>query len=77
MDRGWESIVGALPHVDVIVGMDRFVFAKAITTGHLDCAIADDFVDVHIARSARAGLKNVDGELIREFAGGDFFGCGK
>ncbi len=57
MNRGWKGIVGALSHVDVIVGMDRLLSRKAIAADYFDSPIRNDFIDIHVARRSRAGLK--------------------
>ncbi|MEJ7718115.1 MAG: hypothetical protein WKF31_09200 [Thermoleophilaceae bacterium] len=48
-----EDVVGGLPHVDVVVG----VHVLAGEAG-------DDLVGVHVRRGARAGLEDVDRELV-------------
>ena len=67
-----EHVVGALPHVHVIVGMDRLVGLEAVAAGDLDGAIADHLVGVHVARRARPGLKDVDRKLVVELPVGHF-----
>ena len=69
MNGGREHIVRGLPHVDVVVGVDRLLLVEAIAAGHLDGAVTDDLVGVHIGRGARAGLVDVDGELIVPLSG--------
>ena len=68
VDGGGEHVVGRLPHVDVIVGMDRLLLVEAIAAGQLDGPIADDLVGVHVGRGAGAGLVDVDGKLVVELA---------
>ena len=53
LHRGGEDVVGGLPHVDVVVGMD----IAARKPG-------DHLVGVHVRRRPRAGLKDVDRELV-------------
>src|SRR5277367_3039237 len=72
---GGDHVVGALLHVDVIVGMDG-VFAAAFTGGELVGAAGDDLVGVHVGAGAGAGLENVDDELGVELAVDDFGGGG-
>ena len=72
VDRRGKHVVGALPHVDVIVGMDRLFGLQPIAAQQLDGPVADHLVGVHVARRARAGLKDVDRELVVELAVGHF-----
>ncbi len=72
MDRRGEHVVGALTHVHVVVRMDRLFLGEAISTQELDGPIRDHFVGVHVARSARAGLKHIDRELLVELSIGHF-----
>ncbi len=71
-----EGVVGALPHVDVVVGVDRLVLGEAVAAEDLDRPVGDDFVGVHVARRPRSGLEDVDREFAVELAGGDFLGGG-
>ncbi len=74
VDRRGEHVVGALPHVDVIVRMDRLVGLEPIAADQFNGSIGNHLVGVHIAGGARAGLKHVDGELVVELAGGHLAG---
>ena len=74
MDGGGERVVGALSHIHMVVGVDRLLRSKAVLPQNFNRAIADDFVHVHVARSSRAGLVNVNRKLIVEFSIGDFGG---
>ena len=76
VNRRGKDVVGALPHVDVIVGMDRLGGGEAIAPRQLNRPIGNHLVDVHVRRGAGAGLKDVDGELVVEAAVGDFSGGG-
>ncbi len=76
VDRRGKDVVGALPHVDVIVGMDRLGRGEAIAAGQFDRPIRNHLVDVHVRRGAGAGLKDIDRELIVKAAVGDFPGGG-
>jgi hypothetical protein len=61
-----EDVVRGLAHVDVVVGMDILAGQRR---QHL--------VRVHVGGGPRAGLEDVDRELVVEFAGGDLVpGCG-
>ena len=68
VDGRGERVVGALPHVDVVVRMDRLLRLQAVAAEHLDRPVGDHLVDVHVARGARAGLEDVDRELVVELA---------
>ncbi len=72
MNGGREHVVGRLPHVHVVVGMDRLFFRESIAANDFDRAVGDDFIGVHIARSAGAGLENIERELAIEFAFDNF-----
>ena len=74
VNRRREHVVGALAHVDVIVGMDRLFLCEAVAARISIARLLIDLVDVHVARGARAGLVNVDRELVVELAGRDFLG---
>ena len=67
-----KHVVSALPHVDVIVGMDGLVGLKAVAAGKFDRPVRDHFVGIHVARRARAGLKDVDRKLGVELPLGHF-----
>ena len=36
VNRGGERVVGALPHVDVVIGVNRFLFVEAVPTVDLN-----------------------------------------
>ena len=71
MNRRRKRVVGALPHVHVIVGMNRVFLGHPIATGNFNRAIADHLVHVHVATGAASGLKNVDRKLVGQFAVGN------
>ena len=50
----------------MIVGMDGLLKAEAVAAAELDGTVGDHLVGVHVARRARAGLIDVDGELVVE-----------
>ena len=63
-ERGdYKRVVGALPIVDVVIGVDRFLGAHH-STQHLDASIGDDFVDIHVGLGATASLPHHQGEVI-------------
>ncbi|RMS05731.1 hypothetical protein ALP75_200843 [Pseudomonas syringae pv. actinidiae] len=66
-DRGRVGVVGRLRHVHVVVGVQVFVFALLETHG-FQCDVGDDFVGIHVGRSASAALNHVDHELVMEVA---------
>jgi hypothetical protein len=57
MNASWNHVVGALAHIDVIVFMHRF--AKFVAR-----QVRNYFIRIHVAASAGAGLKHVDGEVV-------------
>ena len=65
MDRGGEDVVRRLAHVHVVVRVD-------VVAGEG----GDHLVRVHVRRGARAGLEDVDRELVVELAVGDAVGGG-
>ena len=71
VNAGGNDIVGGLPHVHVIVRMHQFLVA-ALAAQHLDGAVGDDLVGVHVRRGAGASLKDVDREMFVPVALRDF-----
>ena len=72
MDRRGERVVGALPHVHVVVGVNQLFLGHSVAAGDLGGPIADHFVDIHVAAGAAAGLKDVNRELVGQLSLGDF-----
>ena len=68
MNRRGEHVVGALAHVDVVIGVDRLVGGEAVAPIEFNRPIGNHLVDVHVAGSARPGLEDVDGELVIELS---------
>ena len=62
MDGRRDHVVGALAHVDVVVGVYGRLGAD-LTAQNLDGAVADHLVGVHVGRSAGAGLIDVNREI--------------
>ena len=58
-----EDVVRRLRHVDVVVRMNVVVSAELSTHGHVG-EVGDDLVAVHVERGPRAGLKDVDDEVL-------------
>jgi hypothetical protein len=52
----------------MVVGVDRFLRSEAIAARQFGRTVRDHLVGVHVARRARAGLKDVDRELIVELS---------
>jgi hypothetical protein len=67
VDRGGDGVVRRLAEVDVVVGVHRFL-AAALAGQDLVGAAGDHLVGVHVGRGPRAGLEDVDHELVVEFA---------
>src|SRR5687767_303901 len=73
MNRGWDHVVARLSHVDVIVWMNR-IFGANWFTRELAGPVRDYFIGVRVRARARTGLKNVEWEMLVEFAFHDFLG---
>ena len=73
VDRRWDHVVARLPHVDVIVRVNRVARADRFA-GQLAAAIGDDFVRVRVRARAGAGLENVEREMFVELALDHFLG---
>ena len=67
MHRGRVGVVGRLAEIDVVVGVDRLLGAD-LAAEHLDRAVGDHLVDVHVGLGARAGLPDDEREMIVELA---------
>ena len=65
--RRGESVVRGLAHVDVVVGVDRF-FRSDLAAQHLDGAVRDHLVGVHVRLGARSGLPDDEREMVVPFA---------
>src|SRR5450432_1902555 len=72
VNRRWNHVVARLPHVDVIVRMNRLTRANPIPS-QLAAAVRDDFVSVRVRARAGTGLKNVERKMLVELALHDFF----
>jgi hypothetical protein len=70
---GGEGVVGRLALVDVVVRVNRLLGTE-FAAGHLDGAIGDHLVHVHVALGAGAGLPHHQREVVVEPAGGHFRG---
>jgi hypothetical protein len=70
---GGEDVVGGLPEVDVVVGVDDRVVA-AFAAQDFNGAVADDLVGVHVEADTGAGLVDINHELVVKLAGDDFVG---
>jgi hypothetical protein len=68
VDRGGKRVVGALSHVDMVVGMHRLCLPKAIGSEHLDGSMGNHLIAVHVAGSARSRLEHIDREFGIELA---------
>ena len=67
MHRGRERVVRRLRHVHVVVRMNRLLAAEH-AAGHLDRAIRDYLVGVHVGLRAAAGLPDAQRKMFVEFA---------
>ena len=73
--RGGEGVVGGLRPVDVVVGVHGRLAAEH-AAGHLDGAVGDDLVGVHVGLCARSCLPNAQREVVVELAVDDLLSCG-
>ena len=73
MHRGRKRVVRRLRHVHVIVRMNRLLAAEH-AAGHLDRAIRDHLVGVHVGLRAAAGLPDAQRKMIVERARDHFVG---
>ena len=71
---GGNHVVGALSHVDVIVGVHRRVGA-ALGPEQLVGPVGEHFVTVHVVAGAGARLIHIDHELIAVLPAQDLVGC--
>ena len=69
VNGGREHVIGALRGVHVVVGVDPL--RPPGLPEQFRGAVGDDLVGVHVARRARAGLEDVDREVLVELALGD------
>ncbi len=69
------GVVGRLAHIDVVVGMDR-LFRAHLAAQHLDGAVGDHLIGVHVGLRARAGLPHHQREMIVELAVDHLLGGG-
>ena len=67
MHRGRERVVRRLRHVHVVVRMNRLLAAEHAAR-HLDRAIRDYLVGVHVGLRAAAGLPDAQRKMFVEFA---------
>ena len=71
VNRRWNHVVARLPHVDVIVRMNRITRADRFSR-QLAATIRDHFVRVRVRARAGTGLENVEREMLVQFALHDF-----
>ena len=67
MNRGRNDVVARLPHVDVIIWVDRFARTDRLAR-QLRTTISDHLIRVRVRTRAGPGLKNVEREMLVEFA---------
>ena len=65
LHRRGESVVGTLAVVGVIVGMNGILRADRLACA-LTGDIGNNLVHIHVGRSARAGLKDIDRKMLHE-----------
>ena len=69
MDRRGDHIVAALPHVDMVVGVDGL---RGVAVGE----VGDHLVGVHVGTGTGARLKHIHGKMLVMEAFGDRKRCG-
>ena len=72
VNGGWDHVVARLPHVDVVVRVNRILRADRFA-GELAATIRDDFVRVRVRARAGTGLENVERKMFVEFSLDHFF----
>ncbi len=77
MHGGWESVVGGLSLVDMVVWVNRFLVPASIGgyPGDLRTAVGNHLIGIHVGRSAGSGLININREMVIELSPVDFL-CG-
>mmetsp|Transcript_7272 Transcript_7272/g.13084 ORF Transcript_7272/g.13084 Transcript_7272/m.13084 type:complete len:237 (-) Transcript_7272:39-749(-) len=70
-----ERVVGRHSHVAVVVGVDG-VLGADLAAEHLDGAVREDFVHVHVGLGAAAGLVDDEGKVGVELSGDHLVGGG-
>jgi len=69
------GVVGRLAHIDVVVRVDGLLGAH-LAAQHLDGAVRDHLVGVHVRLGARAGLPDREREVVVELAVDHLLGRG-
>jgi hypothetical protein len=70
-----DNVVGGLAAVDVVVGVDGVLGAE-LSAQDLHGPVGDDLVGVHVGRGPRAGLEDVQHELVVQSSLYDLLGGG-
>src|SRR5437763_17144456 len=70
MDSSRDNVIGGLAEVHMVIRMDLAGAKRA--TNEFASAIGNDLVGIHIGRSARTGLKNIQDKMAIKFAIDDF-----
>ena len=65
MNGRGEDIVAGLPHIDVVIRVNRRLRSDLATEGR-DGQVADDLVGVHVAARSGAGLEHIHGKVVVE-----------
>lgn len=69
MHGSWESIVGTLTHVDVVVRVHEL--APVGTSENFDGLVSDNLVHVHVRLGSGSGLPDDEWELLLQISGDD------
>lgn len=69
MHGSWESIVGTLTHVDVVVRVHELASVGA--SENFDGLVRDNLVHVHVRLGSGSGLPDDEWEFLLQFSGDD------
>src|SRR6185436_16147566 len=73
MNRRWNHIIARLPHVDVVVRMNRVARTNGLS-GQLTTPIRNHLVRVRVCARAGTSLENIEWKMLIELALHHFFG---
>ena len=74
MDRGREDIICRLRFIDVVIRMDRMLTPQ-FTPQHLNCAVRNNFIDIHIRLRTTTCLPNTERKVVIQCTLNNFFCC--
>ncbi len=68
-----EGVVGGLGHIDMVIGVHRLLGAE-LAVSHLDSAVRQHLIHVHVGLGAGAGLPDEKREVLVQLAGNHLIG---